>query len=288
MGYEAKILLDSISPDGARLTTMEVTLPRIVLAEFNTHRRFSRNSASSRAIPVAKMLARVIEDPFIPTYWGKNEKGMQASEELDETAKAEAIHQWLIARDNAVKSVRHLAVNLDVHKQTANRILEPWLWHTIIVTATEWENFFALRCNKHAQPEIQIPARMMRDLYRSSTPRQFEYTAWHMPLTTEQEINEWCDAQGDAYDAAAATEYWKKVSAGRCARVSYLTHDGKRDPQADVELCERLMKSGHMSPLEHVARPAREGMKPYGNFDGWVQFRKEIPTEAIFPYGEDV
>ena len=63
---KAEIIADSLSPQGHRLTTFICVFPRIVLAEFNTHRMLSRNSASSRAIPFNKMLEMVKTNPFIP------------------------------------------------------------------------------------------------------------------------------------------------------------------------------------------------------------------------------
>lgn len=281
MSYSAKVLKDSISDAGHRLTTFEVTFPRIVLAEFNTHRVFSRNSASSRAIPVSKMLARVMEDPFVPTYWGKNQKGMQAAEELSPGAQALAQGEWLRARDNAVTSVKCLqAPDVDLHKQIANRLLEPWLWHTVIVTATEWANFFALRDNKMAQPEIATPARMMRQLYETNTPTK-PYGGWHLPLVFEEDEREALRLFG-----SKDIEMLIKISCGRCARVSYLTHDGKRDLTEDIALYDRLLVSGHMSPLEHAARP-RVQLEPAvcGNFTGWIQYRKTIRGEAVFTGG---
>jgi thymidylate synthase ThyX len=298
MGYEAKVLKDSLSPDRVRLTTIEVTLPRIVLAELNTHRMFSRNSASSRAIPVKKMLERVKNDPFIPVWWGKNQKGMQAAEELAPGAKSLALAEWLLARDNAVATVERLQEgDIDLHKQIANRLLEPWLFHTVIVTATEWDNFWGLRRHPDAQPEIKRAADMMWDAYQASFPVAVGDGEWHLPLV---EANEAFNLQVNGMSIQDVC----KVSVGRCARVSYLTHDGKRDPKADIELCERLAKSGHMSPMEHVATPMTRDQavkilrKPgvvgldlldidartvfAGNFRGWVQMRKEVPNEDNF------
>ncbi|HMI94653.1 MAG TPA: FAD-dependent thymidylate synthase, partial [Polyangiales bacterium] len=157
---------------------MQVTFPRIVLAEVNTHRALSRNSASSRAIPVERMLRRVEDDPFIPIHWGKNQKGMQADEFLDATDQIAAEEEWLRARDAAVESVRELLA-LGLHKQIANRLLEPWLWHTAIISATDWSNFFALRCHKDAQPEIQQAALMMRAARNASTPVRKYLGEWH-------------------------------------------------------------------------------------------------------------
>jgi thymidylate synthase ThyX len=274
MAYACRILADSISPAGIRLTTLEVTFPRIVLAEFNTHRMLSRNSASSRAIPVEKQIARVETDPFVPIYWGKNQRGMTADAELTAAEQERAVEVWLNARDAAVIRARAL-LSIGVHKQITNRLLEPFMWHTVIVTATEWENFFALRCHPAAQPEIRCIAEMMQAAMAESWPRGIGPGGeghWHLPLI------DW----DDEVDASIRPADLPKVSAGRCARVSYLTHDGKRDPAADIELCERLMASGHMSPLEHVARPQVGPPIFEGNFRGWTSLRKTYPNEAVF------
>lgn len=274
MAFSAKVLKDSLTSTGKRLTTLEVIIPRIVLAEFNTHRVFSRNSASSRAIPVEKIIKRVTEDPFIPVYWGKNQSGMQAQEELSLEEQVLAKEKWLIAMRNAVNSV-NLLLALGVHKQISNRILEPWLWQTIIVTATEWENFFALRCHPDAQPEIRKAAVMMKEAMNNSTPTPMKYGDWHLPL-----VDDLVQLRVDKF----SIEDIKRISVGRCARVSYLTHDGKRDPKADIALCDKLLKGGHMSPFEHVATPDF-GIQN-SNFIGWKQFRKELPSESVFK-GED-
>lgn len=274
MAYKVNILCDSIADNGVRLTSIEVTFPRIVLAEFNTHRMFSRNSASSRAIPVEKQIKRVLEDPFIPEYWGKNQKGMQAEQELQDTDRDDAIRNWLAARDTAVGRAQEL-LRLGVHKQITNRLLEPFMYHTVIVTATEWSNFDALRRHKDAQPEIKKAADLMWTARESSAPVFVPDNEYHLPLVSRAEIPE-LRAQG--FDL-------RLVSVGRCTRVSYLTHNGKRDPQADIDLANRLKASGHMSPYEHVAQPMTRNelaISPTGfsgNFRGWVQFRKTLPFE---------
>jgi thymidylate synthase ThyX len=295
MGYSCKIIKDSITDRGHRLTTFEVTFPRIVLAEFNTHRMFSRNSASSRAIPVEKMLKRVQEDPFIPIYWGKNQKGMQADVELTEAEQRDACEAWLNARDSAVAQAKAL-MNIGVHKQIANRLLEPWMWHTVICTATDWDNFFALRCHKDAQPEIRRAAEMMRDAYNDPNhkPSVAAEGYCHLPLVYNDDGQlRFKEDLDDAMAMEKATgTHWLdtliKVSCGRCARVSYLTHDGKRSIHDDIQLYDRLRTSGHMSPLEHAATPMSDeewddhpsGYS--GNFRGWSQHRKRIPGEAVF------
>lgn len=269
----AKVIQDSISPTGDRLTTMEVTLHRFVLAEFNTHRVFSRNSASSRAIPVEKMLARVTDDPAIPLFWPAEQKGMQGGEQLETNARFAAYEVWDRARLSAIESAT-LLTRIGLHKSVVNRLLEPFLPHNIIVSSTEWVNFFAQRCNPAAQPEMRAAAEQMRGAYLESIPTKLDYGQWHTPYISAEEAAEL------SHDAL-------KVSAARCARVSYLTHDGRRDPQEDLALFNRLAtaRPGHWSPLEHVATPARPGFpRPPGNFLGWHQLRHAfdgVQIEAV-------
>nr|AIA11820.1 Thymidylate synthase complementing protein [uncultured bacterium] len=248
MGYNAEVIADSVSERGHRLTTLEATFPRIVLSEFNTHRVLSRNSASSRAIPVAKQLERIKNDPYIPEYWGKNQPGMKAYEQLGAAGIAAAKSEWLHARDAAVTSAEKL-LDIGLHKQLANRILEPFAWHTVLVTATEWNNFYALRANPDAQPEIRTIAEQMQDAMNGSTPKLLKEGEWHLPLIQPDEFNGMFEH----------TEAAQQISSGRSARVSYMTHHGIRDKAKDIELYDSLRTGGHMSPLEHVARPFTPG-----------------------------
>lgn len=287
MAYAAKIVLDSVTEANDRLTTMEVTFPRMVLAEFNTHRAFSRNSASSRAIPFKKQLERIRKDPFVPVHWGANQAGMQAHEELSPLRQKIARFTWLLLCRIVILFARFLNW-LGLHKQVVNRLLEPFMWHTVVVTATEWSNFFALRANPDAQPEIRVIAEMMKKLYENSQPEVLTAGEWHLPFIQPEERDGIFEHSEEA----------RKISAARCARVSYLTHDGKRDLAADLKLYDRLVSGGHMSPLEHVATPnctrqlvpservGRGNMgwqgQWAGNFHGWDQLRKLIPNEHDF------
>jgi thymidylate synthase ThyX len=254
---------------------MEIVFPRIALADFNTHRVFSRNSSSSRAIPVEKLLEKVRTNPFVPDYLGANQPGMSADNELTGDARQAAIDEWLKARDDAVAHAEKL-VEIGLHKQLTNRLIEAFTWHTVIVTASEWENFFALRANPDAQPELRRVAELMKDAYRTSIPTPLEDGQWHLPLLQDDE-QDW--ATENIEDAI-------KVCCGRSARVSYLTHDGKRDHAKDIELYDRLTEGGHMSPLEHVARPMTseelEAGEWSGNFRGWHQHRKDVIHEDNF------
>ncbi|MGH7737082.1 MAG: FAD-dependent thymidylate synthase [Candidatus Tyrphobacter sp.] len=263
MAYAARVVLDSVSEAGIRLITLEVTFPRFVLAEFNTHRSFSRNSASSRAVPTSKTIERVEDDPVTPIEWGRNRKGMSASEQLLQREREEAERAWLDARDAAVGQAQKLH-HLGVHKQVANRLLEPFLWHTAIVTATEWENFFSLRCSANAQPELREAAIRMREAIGASVPAAVGTGAWHLPLVQPDE-------------RALALEVRKKISVARCARVSYLTHEGTRVIEKDLELYERLRGDRHLSPFEHVATPAADAAF-HANLRGWMQMRAEIES----------
>lgn len=245
---------------------MEVRFPRFVLSEFNTHRVLSRNSASSRAVPTQRMIEKVMQNPAMPVEWGVNKAGMSASEALTAEQAQEAKAEWLRARDSAVEHVRALQ-KFNVHKQVINRILEPFMWHTVIVTATEWENFYSLRCAPNAQPEIRVAAELMRDAMNASQPRSVGPGEWHLPLVQDDERD-------------LPIEQLKKVSAARCARVSYLTHDGKRDIAKDIELCERLLSDRHLSPFEHVATPSDDA-EFHANFRGWIQMRASIERLAV-------
>ncbi len=293
MSYGAKLILDSVGPNGARATTFELTMPRIVLAEFNTHRMFSRNAASSRAIPVEKLLKRIEEDPMLPVFWGKNQSGMQAAEELTGEARDRAQVEWLLMRDYAVDSARVLSgPSINLHKQIANRIVEPWMFTTVICTATEWDNAWALRVDPAAQPEFERTMHMALNAYQASKPQKLESGEWHLPYVTgydEEELRE----------KGYTDEKLCLVSIGRCARVSFLTHDGKRDPEADVALPkDRLIPSGHMSPTEHPLQAMTENewvayghelahawinkRVPVGNAWGFRQFRKMLKNEHNF------
>lgn len=245
-------------------------MPRIVLAEFNTHRVFSRNSASSRAIPVEVMLDRVMTDPYIPEVWTRNQAGMQGQVIEDPEVIAQLRGKWLVAAASARGHVRDL-LELGLHKQTTNRLLEPFMWHTVIVTATEWSNFFHLRCHPDAHPAIRNTAQAMREALDQSDPAVLEPGEWHLPLVSDQDNLEFEDPLALV-----------KLSAARCARVSYLTHDGVRDPAKDIELHDRLLAAGHMSPFEHPAQffPGSSVQFPPSNFAWpWVQYRKMLPWE---------
>ena len=264
----AKVIEDSIAENGVRLTTLQLCYPRFIHAEFMTHRVFSRNASSSRAIPVAKMIEQVRNDPAMPIHWGKNQAGMQANEELAPMAQEGARQLWMQAARDAA-SVAQVMADVGLHKQVANRILEPYQYMHVIVTATEWENFFELRNHPDAQPEIHALAKVMHFALAESRPVQRQENDWHLPYVTR--------AERVAFNNDL--DLLLKLSAARCARVSYLTHDGQTPSvEKDVALYDRLVGSKplHASPIEHQATPLPEADMWSGNFRGWLQNRKIV------------
>ena len=279
MSLKAKIVLDSINPyNGIRLVTSELTYPRFIHSEFMTHRMFSRNAASSRAIPNSQMIDLVDNTPVIPTYWGKSKRGMSASKEVKDVEQVKKL--WLEAKDSMVKTALEFR-DLKLHKQIANRILEPWKFITVICTATQFSNFFALRDHEDAQPEISQLARLWKESLDTSIPEERQ---WHIPYIQDDELS-------------LDLELRKKIGVARCARVSYLTHNGERSIDNDLTLYERLMTGsghGHWSPFEHVAESTDIEEKRYdfttgesenspiwcGNFQGWIQYRKTCAGEC--------
>ena len=260
----AKIIADSVSPQGHRITTFELVFPRMILAELNTHRLFSRNSASSRAIPFSKMVKAVQDNPFIPIAWQKDHKGMQGIEyfthpEAIETCKVD----WLTARDYAIHQAKMLNESGGVTKQLCNRLLEPFMWHKVLLTATEFDNFFQLRCPQYEFPALEgktyrskkdvreaihfanslsdlewlqvnkgqseihmmALAEAMWDAYNESTPKQLKAGEWHIPYGDTVLVGE----IGNLKLASKVNMNDKqvntviKISTAKCARVSYTT-----------------------------------------------------------------
>lgn len=290
-----RILQDSVSPTGQRLTTWVLTYPRFVHAELLTHRTFSRNSSSSRAIPTHKLLQQIVEDPALPQWWGKNQAGMQAEEELSPMQRLRAKRLWLEGKEAMVQLATTFH-ELGMHKQLANRVVEPWMFITVVVSATSFSNWFRLRNHPAAQPEIKWVAEAMHDAYVASTPVALAAGEWHMPFLPDR-----AELEAAGYDLDSL----KAISAGRVARVSYLNHDQRRDPEADLALSRRLGEHSppHMSPHEHVAQAlSKEQWNAWvqaamraceergdlfnpgllGNFVGWKQYRKEFLDEHGF------
>ena len=281
MGYSCEIVADSANTLGNRITTFQITFPRCILAEYNSHRKCARNSASSRAIPVEKMLKMVEDDPYIPIFT-RNQVGMQgidASDDVDFQAKS--TEAWLKAKDRAMESASDLLA-LGIHKQDANRLLEPFMWHTVITTATSWANFFTLRVHPLAHPAIQTIATMMADTMVASQPKLLQDSEWHLPYITFAEINLVIAYYDRSLNIDEAEKTLLKMSVARCARVSYLRQSVPSSIEKDIELHDRLVGADpkHSSAAEHQAMADPE-VKSSGNFDGgWLQYRHTLPNES--------
>jgi thymidylate synthase ThyX len=297
MQIESKLILTSKNREtGASLYTFVLTYPRVILAEVNTHRMLSRNTASSRAIPAKKQRQRVIDDPFVPVTIGQNRKGMQAGEELQGWRRFVAVNTWKLARyPNVLAS--WILEKVGAHKQVVNRLVETWTWTQQVVTCTDLKNVFKLRNHPDAEPHFHILAEQMQRQvefverlfdtvnFDSRNPdgsaaalspvnptlgvirvQMLRPGDWHMPFITDMDVY--------------PVEMLKSISTARCARTSYyLPENGKwSTPDRDLELCGRLADSGHWSPFEHVAMPVPEH-EYIGNFFSWKQYRKEWPGE---------
>ena len=257
----ATVICDTKSGDSPRITTLELVYPRFIHSEFMTHRMFSRNAASSRATPVQRMIDEVAKNPVVPEVWRRNVAGMAGGEPLPPEKQAEARSEWMWACQQALITAARLA-ELGVAKEHVNRVLEPFTRIRTLVTATEWENFFNLRLADGVQPEMHDLALAMKRAMDAREPRESKF---HLPYV---------DLEGGAWPSISDV----KKSVARCARVSYLTHEGSEpNDAADLRLAERLLKSGHLSSFEHQAR-AFDPYRFITNFKGWSSYRSSIES----------
>lgn len=309
---EVQIIADSVSPDDIRLTTFQLRYWRPIHSELMTHRVFSRNAGSSRARPSKAIIEQVRRDPWGPLHWGANQPGMQAHNELDEQAVSQSKANWHIAAKNAAEAAEAM-LEINVHKQVVNRLLEPFTYIDVVLTATDFANWFALRDHPDAQPEIQDLARRMKQVMDGSVPALLQPGEWHLPYIEDEdwEVAHVFLKQGritrDEPPHEEKLELLKRISVASCARVSYKAFDGSRSPfEKDLALCEQLLVSEplHASPAEHQATPdtksecdhthytesdhSREmscgkwdNQHLHGNLRGWIQYRKTLPNEFV-------
>lgn len=271
MQIGAKIIADSISESGKRIISLNLTMPRFLLPEVLTHRMASRNTASSRAIPLHKRIAAVRERPFTPEFIGMEQPGMSARKEVDPQIKAQFHGIWQKLIDDTIRSVEQFQ-KLGVHKQISSRPLDTFSYTQQIFTATELSNLFWQRCHPDAQPEFRILAEAMVAAVKSSTPTLLKSGEWHLPYVTPQE------RAGLPVDIAI------ECSVARCARVSYENHE-KANPEIDKDQSTygKLVDSKHMSPLQHQCTPVGPE-ESWGPYKGWKSHRDFIPNEKMVNY----
>lgn len=277
MTIKAKILAHSFNPNtNTDVVTFELEYPLVIHAHLLTHRVFSRNTASQRAIPVKAMIKAVMENPYIPIKWGKNQAGMVAKdEEIEDIERAKA--EWLLARDNAVYHAGVLD-KMGLHKQHTNRLLAPFQHTKVVVTTTELDNFFNLRLASDAQPEVQELAKAMKEAYENSAVSILLKGEWHLPYIERVPTY---DAEGNPawqyfyQSTEIGLEDAKAISAACCAAVSYRMEDISVNKAQDI-----YKKLGvgtnkfHASPFEHVCTPWQEHEEvEKGNLLGFHQLR---------------
>jgi thymidylate synthase ThyX len=296
----AKVVADSKHyQTDTRLTTFEVAFPRWVLAEFNTHKMLSKNSASSRAIPIKANIENILANTAVPVSWGKNQSGMVADVDVDEETAKKALDVWMRARDSAIGYALEL-VDLGIHKQIANRLIENFTYQKVLVSGTEWDNFFWLRCHKDAQPEINCPASAMLHEYNKSEPAVLYHGEWHLPY-----VNTYRDSSGilhyvDANNNELALEDAQKISASCAGQISYRKSDDSLEKALKVfDMLNLFDESGdtrkHSSPTEHIGTPIDydsdstfgithisldDGSGWSANFRDFIQYRHTIPNES--------
>ena len=281
MTISAKIIADSIAPSGVRLTTFELKYPRFIHAEFMTHRVFSRNASSSRAIPLTRQIDMIENDIAYPHEFRKNQPGMQGTKVLGGSATKKTKTIWTAAAHEAIGRARQLA-ELENHKQVVNRLIEPYSHIKVVCTATDYTNFFALRHHHMADPTIAELAKQMWEEYKKSIPETLLAGEWHLPYV---------DIYGEApvWGAILVEEQAIRCSVSRCARVSYNRHDGSKPTQEDDnKLYKRLLGAQpiHASPAEHQAQAVGDSNIRSGNFRGWIQYRQTLDGQNITEFKE--
>ena len=301
----AKIIADSISTHGIRMTTMEIEYPRFILAELNTHRMLSKNSSSSRAIPLAAMHQQIQDNPAMPVYWGKNQPGMKAKEELVGSDRSQAEYLWRKFIQVSIEFAQQLGAT-GLHKQIANRPTETGMMMKTVISGTEWANLFWLRDHPDAQPEFRDLAHKMYHAMRYHEPTTLAPGEWHLPYVDVyrsplDDRLSYLNPEGGEYSVEEA----RIVSASCCAQVSYRKNDDSLDKA--LKIYKQLIEStpAHASPVEHQATPmpdrlavrddtqanawppgvthrSRDGSYWSGNLQGWIQHRKLIQHEAVW------
>lgn len=294
------VILDSISTGARlRLTTIHVRVPRIIWPEILTHRMFGRNARSSRAVPAKTMLREIRETPFVPWRWTANQPGMKGKQGHEEQVNISEItgtkdddlvsreNAWLTGRDKAVELAEAFAES-GYHKQIFNRLVEPYMWIDGLITSCQWNNFFWLRDHEDAEPHFEDAAKLIRQAFSESNAQEIRPGEWHLPYIDDKDRDEAKTRFGDDQETAEA--FLRKISAARCARISYAPFDGDASYEAELKRYDLLVRSDrvHASPLEHQATPDRklvtgdwDSPHLHGNLPGFIQARKLVSVNFV-------
>lgn len=267
----AEVLAYSENPQGAQVLTVLATYPRFIHSEVMTHRVFERNGASSRAIPVLKTLKEVWLNPACPVRWGAANKGMTDKGPLPDWRAKLCRRLWLTARLPIIAFV-WIMMKLGLAKQVSNRLLEPWTWMTLVITATEWENFYRLRISEYAQPEIKELALRILEAHAAATPKKLAEGDWHIPF--------------DETGRPLLLEERLKIATARIARTSYLNFYGKNDIDADIKMTDKLYTDRHFSPFGHCCR-AENDKDFHAHLRGFSPHRKVLGGDTYDQGGFD-
>ena len=297
-GISAKIICDSVSPNGKRMTTFEDTFPRWILAENNTHRAISKNLQSSRAVPLAKAIEMIELEMALPVHWGKNQARMQAKEELTGFQLEASKQEWQRACKNAIESVKELAVQ-GGHKQWASRLLEPFVITKAVQSGTNWDNLMWLRNDEEAQPEYEELAKMKQQCFDESKPQLLQAGEWHLPYIHTERNRSGKLIYIDSNGQDLSLEDAQKISASCCGQVSYRRLNDSKEKALEIYAKLFSGRKPHMSPTEHQATPIsitrytrlmwprgvthvkRDGTLCSGNLEGWIQYRQTL-TNNVF------
>lgn len=276
----ATVIAHSVSEGGKDLATLQLCYPLPIHGEVMTHRVFSRNARSSRAVPIRKMLEEVRTNPWVPKFIGADKPGMVAGEELTGGDRDLFIQEWLAAAADAAARAENMLA-FSPHKQLVNRVLGPYLMMHTVLSSTEWENFFQLRLAPDAEPHMRELAQCIFDALGFSTPKLLHAGDWHLPYIDDEDREAVHQLRGSLWIERGLSQETTlvRMSVARCARVSYRVFDADRKPtiDEDLALAKRLDESGHWSPFEHQATPDHGSWNApdlHGNFTGWVQNRK--------------
>lgn len=316
---KAELLAYSSSWVGTNVATFLLTIPRVMLPELTRHRNFSFSVESSRAKSIEKVIEDIVKNKYYPD-WTINKKGM-SGDKLSDINQRKRANEKVDFLANTIINVVELSLKdeLGIHKQNANRYLEPFQYIDVIVTGslTDWLAFLELRhpqgdlINKcedsephginysfPAQSEIQNIAIKVWNILKDAEPNYLEPGEYHLPYRLEND------------ERVYTIEEQLSYASSKCATISFGNHSEDNKTKANLDntnrLYKRLINHKHWSPLEHCLRvPTKEEVmskafdsitvidengiakrklgKYVSNISNhyWIQHRKEVENRDV-------